>query len=432
MNKTFLVFTFILSSSISAPGIVAQGRVAYTLDQCLALAKENNLRLRIAGTAVQSSELSLAELRTTALPQLHIAAGASYAPSSSHVGYDPGLTNGGTIAGQLVLEQSIYDRGLRGVKSSQLELDREQRMRERERDERDVIFSVKQNFYEVLRARRETVLEEENVETLGDYLGLVKGLSKGGIGSYTDVLKTEIQLSIAKLSLQKAGDAFRSAKYSLAETIGVALDTAYDLLGSLDSIAGVQAVSSENSSRTIDIRIAELSIERSSLETELTRHERLPSLSLFADAGVLSSVDNLKLPDAARSSILGYSVGVNVDVPVLNWGATGLRVDERMLATDALRFQAELLRRSIHSDAERTRIDLANARERLRSTLENSTHAEENFSLTKSKYAAGSALSLEVLAAQQLVTDTKLAELQALADIATLTAKLERITSPTE
>jgi outer membrane protein TolC len=55
--------------------------------------------------------------------------------------------------------------------------------------------------------------------------------------------------------------------------------------------------------------------------------------------------------------------------------------------------------------------------------------AEENFAMTKSKYAAGGALSLEVLSAQQLLTDIKLEELQTLAEKQLLLARLEHITT---
>ena len=60
-------------------------------------------------------------------------------------------------------------------------------------------------------------------------------------------------------------------------------------------------------------------------------------------------------------------------------------------------------------------------------TLTLQERAEENFILTKSKYAAGAALALEVLAAQQMLTESHLAEIQTLADIRSLNARIERL-----
>ncbi len=54
-------------------------------------------------------------------------------------------------------------------------------------------------------------------------------------------------------------------------------------------------------------------------------------------------------------------------------------------------------------------------------------NAEDNFVLTKAKFAGGGTLSLEVLNAFQLLSDSQLAELQALAQWHTLQAKLAQL-----
>jgi outer membrane protein TolC len=87
----------------------------------------------------------------------------------------------------------------------------------------------------------------------------------------------------------------------------------------------------------------------------------------------------------------------------------------------------EVLRRSIASGAVRLRMQLNGARDRLRVLRGNLAKASDNFILTKSKFAAGASLSLEVLSAQQALTDARLAELQTLADIRSITARIERL-----
>ena len=124
---------------------------------------------------------------------------------------------------------------------------------------------------------------------------------------------------------------------------------------------------------------------------------------------------------------LGYQVGLGIQFPIINWGATGLRTEQKEVATDDLRNRMEILRRSIASDAVRLRVQIAGARERLGLLRANLMKANDNYILTKSKFAAGASLSLEVLSAQQALTDVRLAELQTLADIRSCTAKIERL-----
>ena len=408
----------------------APSQTVLTLEQSLRLARENSPALRAADYAIRALDLSRSELSTTALPQLKGVAGASYAPVPPQFGYDPIISNGGQIAGQILLQQSLYDGGVRSLKFDQLSVDADRLIRERRRAERDLVFAVKQSFIESLRAQRERELHQQSVAQLTAYLDLVQRLFKSGSAGYTDVLKTEIQLSRAGVALQKAGESLQSSRYSLAELIGTAIDSSVTIAGSLESLSEAQTDTlSIDPPPSIDLTIARLGIERSLLEVEVVSRERWPEISLFGDAGYLSSLENLRFPSPERVKALGFSFGIGIEMPIFTWGATDLRIQQRQAESDALRQQMELLRRSITTEVKKTRLELANARGRLKALRTNVAKAEENFLLTRSTFAGGETLSLEVLVAQQLLTETRLAELETLAAIQLLTTKLEQLST---
>jgi outer membrane protein len=402
-----------------------------TLSRCLELAKEFSLRSRAADKAIRASELSRDELLKTRLPQVKFSSEALLAPHSGRFGYDAATTDGGQITGRVVVEQSLYDAGVRGLRSGQLGLERDALVKEKQVFERDLVFEVEQDFIEVLRAQREIELQQQSMQQLKDYLELVQRLAKGGGASSTDILKTRVQLNAADRSLQKARESLASAKYAIAELTGAAIDTAYSVTGSLESLlpgrrtAGTPTDVSQN----LDIALTQLTIDRSTIETEIAKSDRLPVISAYADAGMLSSGDNFRLPAAERIGAYGYSVGLSLEVPIMNWGATDLRIQQRQLVTDALGFQLEALRRSVTTQYRTVQLQLSKAEERLLSLRASMEAAEENFELTKSKYAGGGALSLEVLSAQQLLTDIRLEELQTLAEKQLVLARLEQITT---
>jgi outer membrane protein TolC len=393
----------------------------------LTLAVENSPALRSADSEIRSAQLAQSELGTTKLPQLKLSLGTAYAPIPPAFGYDPIISNGGEVAGQIVLTQSLYDGGVRSLKSDQLENDRERLAREQRRAERDLVYEVKTAFIEALRAQQEVVLQRSSMDQLAAYLALVQRLYSGGSVGYTDLLKTQVQLSSASVFYQKALERSAAMKYTLAAIIGTPIDTATHFIGSLEDTLGNQPESDLRSS--LELEIAAFDISRSNLDVELARRERTPVLSFVGDAGYLSSIQNYQLSAADRVKALGYSVGIAMEVPIMNWGATELRIEERELATDILRSRQELLRRSLLAGYQRTKLGLANARTRLHSIRASIASAEENFLLTKSKYAGGGALAIEVLAAQQLLTDIKLDELQTLDDIHSLAVKLEQLTT---
>jgi outer membrane protein TolC len=292
----------------------------------------------------------------------------------------------------------------------------------------DVIAGVKLAFVEAVKTQDEVDLRRTSQEQLAAYADMVRRMYDGGMASYADVLKAEMQTSGSTLALDKARESFAASRLSLAEAIGVQVDTAARMADSSLQTSPVERDSADISS-TIEMRIASLAIEKGLLDVEIASHEKHPVISLVADAGYLSSGDNLRLPRENRLNTIGYSVGVALEIPILNWGATGLRAEQRELAADDLRRQKELLQRSLTTETKKALLQASRGRARLTVLRETIGKAEENFLLTKSKYAGGGALALEVLAAQQLLTDMKMDELQTKADLRVLAARLERLTA---
>ncbi len=402
------------------------------LEQCLALAKERSPKLRAASNILHAAELSHFELLTTRLPQIKFSVSSLYTPTYGHVGYDRAITDGGLISGRLIVEQSLYDGGIRALTSDRIQIEIEQHGMEYRMTERDVIYLIRLAYIEGLRAQNGMKLQRLSVAQLTGYLELVNRLMRGGNASYTDLSKTQLQLSSAQTALRRVDEEFEAAKYALAELVGISSDTAIYFAESLETLLPVHSDSAMMGNakevlKNLELALSEIELKKSLVDIELTHHETRPVVSLIGDAGLITSGDNLKLPQAERLPILGYSVGVNVDIPLFNWGATDLRVQQKQLASDNQRLQSELLLRSLNTEMKKLHLQLKNARERLHAARLDIKAAEENFLLTKSKYAGGVGLAIEVLSAQQLLTDTKLTELQSLADIQNIQARIDQL-----
>ena len=426
-----IILPVILATLLSASSLA---QTTLTLAQCYDLAGKNSLRLRQADIAVRKGNLFRSQLATTGKPTVRLDAGASYAPYSADFGYDPGASNGGQLNGQMVVEQSIYDGGARRLRTQQLTLEIERLGVVKRSIQRDLRFQVRLAFVEMLRAQQEAGLRKESVRRLTEYFDLVNQLARGGGAGYTDLLKTRVELTNDSLELQKAAESLITATYQLADLIGTAADTTFILVGSLDSLGGTAMASSAVGSAldtvsNLDIHISDLSAQSSKYDLELMRRGRYPVVSAFADAGLLTTGENLRLPAAERASMLGYSAGVSFQFPLFGWGAIGLQEQQQELVTDSLRLETSALRRSLALEIRNARLRLTNEAKRLQSIRANIQRAGENYLLTKAKYASGNTLSLEVLSAQQLLTEAKLTELETLAEMQTLSAELEKLTT---
>ncbi|MCX6832108.1 MAG: TolC family protein [candidate division Zixibacteria bacterium] len=413
---------------------VTNAQNVLTLDQCLERARSNSLRLRQADDAIRKAEIARSELSSTALPSARIDVGASFAPASKHFGYDPAASNEGQLNGQIVVEQSIYDGGVRSLKATRLRLERDRLSGVKQSVERDVRFAVKQLFIETLRAQVEADLRRASVQRLAEYRELVKQLMAAGSANYTDFIKTQVELTTDSLSLRKAEEVVAITKYELADLMGAPTDTGFTAAGSLDdmvaalSAAGVIGTGLETTS-SLDVQLADFDARTGEIDVKLTRHERWPVISAFADAGLLTTGQNLRLPAADRASIIGYSAGISLQLPLFDWGANRYRIQQQEITNDSLRLELTSVRRSIALEIRKANSQLANAAKRLGSVRANVAAAEDNFLLTKASFVSGGTLALEVLNAQQLFTEAKLAELETVAEVATLAATIEELTT---
>jgi outer membrane protein TolC len=414
--------------------VLAEAQHVLTLEDCLAIARKNSLELRISLANFRSTQSAQDELKTTALPHLKFGAGAIYAPSNKNFGYDPALSNGGQLAGQVILQQSLYDAGIRRLKSTQLDLELKRLSHEHQVNERDIIFRVKEAFIELLFAQETTLLQLSSTKQLEEYLDLSNRMYHGGNGSYTDVLKISVQLSSAHIAVESAKESQNIAKLSLAQTMGIPPDTTLIASGTLEHMSSevtdsLNAIKSDSSFTNLDLQLSQIEIEKGLIEVELVQSERLPSILLNADAGLLTSLDNLHLPIDDRASMIGASIGISIEFPLLTWGAIDLRTEQRKLAVEVQQNQKDILRRSILIEQQKTILQLHTAVSRLDALRQIVRTGEDNYSLTKSKYAVGNSLTLEVLSAQQLLVDVRTKLLQTESDIRLLLAHLEQIST---
>lgn len=411
--------------------IVSSAQAQMTLDQCLDRARAFSFKSRTAELALRASALSRDELDKSRLPQVKFGSELSYAPASGTFGYDPAITDGGQFGGRIGVEQSIYDGGARTLKSGQLGVEYNALKTEKLRTVRDLTFAAEVLFIEALRSQRAIQLQDQSLAQLQDYLDLVQRLAKGGGASFTDVLKTQVQLQSAQRSRQKAQESLSTATYGLAELMGCALDTSFTLAGTLEELIpkNEQDLALPSITQNLDITLAEFNVHKSTFDIDLAKSEWHPTISAVADAGVLTSFDNLRLSSPDRAGVYGYMIGLTMELPILNWGATDLRVQQRQLATEGLMLQLNDVSRSVNTEYKKTRLQVNRAGEALQSIRTSLKSAEDNFVLTKAKYASGGVLSLEVLSAQQMLTDLRLEELETIADVQLLHAKLEQITA---
>ncbi len=427
-RQLILVSTAIFCSYFFPERAYCQNQI--TLSRAIELALKNNLQMAVARNEREESEKARSEINSTGLPQFKSEISAIYAPANPSFGYDPVITNQGQLGAQVLVQQSLYDGGTRALKSDQLSLGITEANIELQSVQRDLKYSVTLAFIDVLRYQQETALRQETVDQLQEYLELTQRRFHGGGTGESDVLRTDVELSNARVELNHAEVSYNTARYSLAELLGGTIDTTLTATGTLDNLVDVPVDTLPG--HVLDLELSRTGIQKSALDVSLAEHEAYPVLSLFGDAGLLTSVENLKLPGGDRYNSFGYSVGILAEFPIFDWGGRSLRKEQKELELSSLSTEGTLLERKLSSEMSRLRLQRKNELEQLETLRRNAAKAKELFLLTKARYAGGSALAVEVLGAQQLVNDSEVAALETSAEIQSISARIVQLTTEEE
>ncbi|HET7153604.1 MAG TPA: TolC family protein [Candidatus Kapabacteria bacterium] len=389
-----------------------------SLEQCIQRALNYNAGIKVAQLDIRGAQLRHEEFGLTNLPFFAARSHVLWAPDN---GYDPALTNGGELAAQVGVELPLYDGGIKSIGLDQSSVDIQRAERAKALTERDITFETKIAYYTLLRTEHEYALQQQSVTQLQDYLDLTTRLKAGGIADQTDILKTQIQLDQEQIALRKSAQEIRQAKISLSQILGGM--TAIEIKDS--AVLDTSSVSEMTDLQTLDEQVSQLGIQSAQYNITLAQTENRPRISLSADAGALSSLDNLRAN--GFHNVFGYSALAELSLPLWNWGIADRRAEEQQTVVEGLKAQDELLQKSIVAEWNAAREDFISAKETFESLTTTVQSADDNYTLSKAQFVGGHGRSLEVLDAQKLLTDTKLDVEKARADILIAKARLERL-----
>jgi outer membrane protein TolC len=404
-----------------------------TLSRCVEIARRNSPELRIAARAVDASRLDRRLAARARWPLLTFVGGAGYAPYTLHFGYDPAVSNGGELGARVIAEETLYDAGQYGLHIQSAENETARQNVSLQQQDRDLVYSVNLAFIDVLTTERQRDLRMQSAARLTEYNGLVSSMNQSGTVNYTDLLNTKVQLAQAKIDADDAERAVAGARLNLNRLLGFPDDSAVVIAGSLDSLLIVAADTATDiagiaPARDLDLKAARLDYTRSRIALSMAKSQWKPTVSLSADAGVLTSRENLQLPASERYSSTGYSVGISLSMPVWDWNRRKIEIDRTLTQVKAAQDNVDLVKRNLLADFGETSLRLSTARRRLLSIRQAAQTADTNYLLNKAEYADGNASASDVLLAQQALANIRQSEIETLAEIQSLKARLDKIT----
>ncbi len=313
---------------------------------------------------------------------------------------------------------------------------------------RGLVFTVVQNYYNLLAAQREIANAGNSLDEAKQFLDIAQKQEFAGEVSHVDVVKAELQFEQRSRDLDAAKLRADEARLAFAVLLFADFDqtfTVLDDLSTLPPLSPMDDLQGLAGQKSPEIQSARASAKEARNAVTVARYAYLPSLALtfyygidanqFAarvsspTAGVnRSTLPNFQVPHRQN---LGFAGDITLDIPVWNWGVTRSRIRQaeyrQSLAQVNVRFAERQLQANLRSLFRQAEVALSEVAS-LRRSLD---YSEENRRLTLLRYEAGESNALEVVTAQDIVAlgrrayDDGLSHYHiALANLQTLTGRL--------
>ena len=296
---------------------------------------------------------------------------------------------------------------------------------------RGLVVTVVQTYYGLIAAQRKYANVQQAATEAENFLHLSQKLENGGEVAHADVIKAQLQHQDRQRDLREAQLAMEKSRLDLAVLLFPNFNENFTVVD--DAQLAPPLMSFEDFSRAAETRNPELrastaSLQASRYEVSSARGGYFPTLTMDYFYGI-DATHFATRNDGIHN--LGYSAVATLSIPVWNWGATRSKVvqadlkrqqAQRELSLTQRKLLAEM--RSLYSEAEAARSEL----ELLKSSAE---LAAESLRLTTLRYQSGEATVLEVVDAQNTLTqarngysDGQLRYRTALANLQTLTGTM--------
>ncbi|RMH69726.1 MAG: TolC family protein [Gemmatimonadetes bacterium] len=422
-----------------------------SLAQCVEFALHQNTTIQTAQDNVTTGQLQVRENRATIyFPTLSFSSSARYSQNQDETTseFEQEIPVGDTTRIQtfketrqtdgnrfgadasLTLSYPLYNGGANRALFSQAKADRRLAEVRYTLAEQNLIYTVKQRYFDLLRAQRLAQVRAEQVDQNERYLDRAQTQFELGSVTQGDVFKAKVGLANAQMDFISAQNAVRIAKANLAHTIGLPLSHDFEVIDIVESQpleVDLEQVTQIALAQRPELSENEALIERSETGVALARsnHWSRPRINLNSSYFYNQS-ESFVLGTNQESTSWGWSIGASANLTLFDGGATRAAVQQAKINHRIAERDYEQKKRDIALEVQEAYLNLIEARERIRVSTEAVRSAEEDLRLAEEKYDLGAGTFIEVTDAQVAVTDAKRSQVNAIYDYELAKAALEK------
>ena len=269
------------------------------------------------------------------------------------------------------------------------------------RSARDFVVLVSANAYlQALAASARADTARAQLDTAQALYQQAQDLRQSGIVAGIDVVRAEVRLSGDRQRATAARNDFEKAKLQLARVIGLPVGQEFTLSDQLPAVPVPEMTLQDALDRAYrerpDYLAAQERVHSAEAAVAAARSELLPSLHINADYGAIG----LTVPSAKST----FNVTGLVNVPIFQGGRQQGHIAEAEVDLRNRRNEAENMKSEIYYDVRSAFLDLQATGEELQTATRARDLANQALAQSRDRFAAGVANNIEVIQAQESVT----------------------------
>jgi outer membrane protein TolC len=280
---------------------------------------------------------------------------------------------------------------------------------------RGLAVTVTSRYYALVVAQRKYATAQSSLEQASRTLKIGQDLERGGEVARSDVIKFQLQSNDAQRAFQEARLAMETDRLNLAVLLFPSFDQNFGVVDDLDSaqpLPSLGEITAMAGRQNPDLRAAMENLRAANADVAIAKAAFLPSFSLDLDYGIEANALALRsrvsaAPEAGRLPNLGYFLTGTISFPVWNWGSTRSKLRQTGIRRQQARAELSFAQRQLLSNLHGFYNEAEVARSEVNALRASSGLAGESLRLTTLRYQAGEATVLEVVDAQNTLTQAR-------------------------
>ena len=398
-----------------------ENTINVNLDDCIRLALGNNPRIQSAMQDVFASNTRIKQVWANYFPEFSWQSGYSRIRQLqlSDV-FQENLIYNFWVLGQISGSQLLYDFGVTQNQATIRKLDMLGYKIILTGTVNDVVYLVKDAYYNLLYAIESKKIAEANVKEYEKFYEQAKGFYTAGMKPKIDVTIAEVNLSNAKLMQIQASHNVYIAMSKLNNAIGIPYYTKYIPSDKLQFIP-----CDINLSKAIEV------CEKSRPEFELARvkvEQSLQNYKLVKKSWFPQFITQGQFEVGGRhpDSNYGYTFGAYINFPTINGMELKYRLREASVLYCREQSNEKITRNNVYYEVQNAYYTLDEKKNKLPVAYLGMKQAKQNYELSSGRYKVGVGDPIELNDAQVQCKNAQLVYYQTLYELNSAHAKLEK------